>query len=131
MTWRVLKMVVAVATTTSGIATDAQASESRQQPFEQTGTASWYGPGFCGRRTADGSHFNCRAMTAAHNGLMLGTIVQVTDVETNRTCTVRITDRGGFGKYHRIIDLSPAAADCLGMRQRGVATVKLNTLDAQ
>ena len=79
-----------------------------------TGMASWYGPGFHGRRTASGERFNQYAMTAAHKTLPLGSIVKVTNVETNRSIVVRINDRGPYRRGF-IIDLSKGAAKALHM----------------
>ena len=86
--------------------------------FAQCGGASWYGPGFDGKRTASGRTFNQNAMTAAHKSLPFGTEVQVTDQRTGKSVTVTINDRGPFVKG-RIIDLSKAAATELGFRSRG------------
>lgn len=76
-----------------------------------TGIASWYGPGFHGRKTASGERFNQNALTAAHKTLPFGTIVAVT--HKGKTIRVRINDRGPFIKG-RVIDLSKAAARALG-----------------
>jgi rare lipoprotein A len=88
----------------------------------QCGGASWYGPGFDGKRTASGRTFNQNAMTAAHKTLPFGTEVQVTDQRTGKSVTVTINDRGPFHKG-RIIDLSKAAATELGFRNRGTTSV--------
>jgi rare lipoprotein A len=88
----------------------------------EAGIASWYGPGFHGRMTADGSIFDQNAMTAAHPWLPLGSIIEVYCLCTNRAVRVRITDRGPYING-RIIDLSMAAAQRLGMLERGVAVV--------
>jgi rare lipoprotein A (peptidoglycan hydrolase) len=85
-----------------------------------TGRATWYGPGFHGRRTANGEVYDQNAMTAAHRTLPFGTRVRVC---TRRRCvTVRINDRGPFG-YGNVIDLSRAAARRLGTERSGVARV--------
>jgi len=91
------------------------------------GMASWYGPGFHGRRAADGSRFDQHAMTAAHKSLPFGTVVRVTNTRTGKSCLVRITDRGPY-IHGRIIDLSMAAADAIGMRGSGVANVTVEVL---
>ena len=92
--------------------------------FAQCGGASWYGPGFHGKRAASGQIFNQNAMTAAHRTLPFGTKVQVTDQRTGKSVEVTINDRGPFhGK--RIIDLSKAAASALGFQNRGVTSVCL------
>lgn len=98
--------------------------------FEQTGKASWYGPGFHGRKTASGARFNQYALTAAHRTLPLGTEVKVTNLETGRTIMVRINDRGPYVDG-RIIDLSKRAAVELGMEDAGVAPVKVEAIGDQ
>ena len=90
--------------------------------YAQCGGASWYGPGFDGKRAASGQIFNEDAMTAAHRSLPFGTKLRVTDQNTGKTIQVTINDRGPFhGK--RIIDLSKGAANKLGFRNRGTTSV--------
>ena len=93
-----------------------------------TGTASWYGPGFHGRRTANGERFNQNALTAAHRTLRFGTRVKVTNLRNNRSVVVRINDRGPYSGG-RIIDLSAAAAREIGMINSGVARVRIEVLN--
>ena len=90
----------------------------------QSGGASWYGPGFHGRRTASGERFNSRALTAAWS-LPFGSRVRVTNERTGRSVVVRINDRGPF-VGGRVIDLSKAAAQAVGIS--GVGKVKLARL---
>lgn len=92
----------------------------------QVGEASWYGPGFHGRRTASGEVFNANDMTAAHRTLPLPSYVRVTHLASDQSVIVRINDRG---PYHggRIIDLSQAAARRLGIV--GTAMVALEMVD--
>lgn len=92
--------------------------------FTQKGLASWYGPGFRGRRTASGARFNPQALTAAHRSLPFGTRVQVTHVHTGAHVEVTINDRGPFVR-HRVIDVSQAAARRLGLIGAGTAPVTL------
>jgi peptidoglycan lytic transglycosylase len=80
--------------------------------------ASYYGPGFTGRRTASGESFNPAAMTAAHRTLRFGTRVRVTNSRNGRSVVVRINDRGPFVKG-RSIDLSSGAARAIGMSTTG------------
>lgn len=91
------------------------------------GIASWYGPGFHGRTTANGETFNTNRMTAAHKSLPFGTNVRVTNLENGRSVVVRINDRG---PYHgaRVIDLSHAAAVQIEMIQAGTANVEIEVL---
>ncbi len=91
---------------------------------KQTGIASWYGPGFHGRRTANGERFNTRALTAAHKTLPFNTKVEVKNARTGRAVVVRINDRGPFVKG-RVIDLSKKAAEVVGIS--GIARVSLAT----
>jgi rare lipoprotein A len=91
------------------------------------GNASWYGPGFDGRLTANGETFDQQEMTAAHPHLEFGTKVKVTNLQNGRSVIVRINDRGPFIR-DRIIDLSAAAASALNMMSSGVAPVRLTIL---
>ncbi|MFM0483903.1 septal ring lytic transglycosylase RlpA family protein [Paraburkholderia strydomiana] len=92
--------------------------------FLQTGLASWYGKVFHGRRTASGERYNMHALTAAHRTLPLGACVRVTAVGRERSVVVRINDRGPF-VHGRIIDLSYAAAEAIGVNVAGTLPVKL------
>ena len=91
------------------------------------GAASWYGPGFYGRTTANGERFRKGTLTAAHRTLPFGTKVRVTNLSNGRSVVVRINDRGPF-KYHRVIDLAHGAASQLQMMQAGEVPVKLEIL---
>jgi rare lipoprotein A len=92
--------------------------------METEGYASWYGGKFQGRRTANGEIFDTNKLTAAHKSLPFGTKVRVTDLESEKSVIVRINDRGPFVE-NRIIDLSKAAADIIGLTPRGVGRVRL------
>ncbi|MBS3912174.1 MAG: septal ring lytic transglycosylase RlpA family protein [Hydrogenophaga sp.] len=100
----------------------AQASRTGQ-PLAQ-GLASWYGPGFHGRRTASGERFDMHALTAAHKTLPFGAKVRVRSVHNGKEVVVRINDRGPY-KHSRIIDLSLGAISALGLHHRGVTEVVL------
>ncbi len=91
---------------------------------EQVGIASWYGSRFHGRKTANGDVFNQNRMTAAHRTLPLGTKVEVTNVTNGKSVEVRINDRGPYVNG-RVIDLSRAAAVRLGMKDVGLARVRI------
>jgi rare lipoprotein A len=101
------------------------AAEARAVVRPQAGIASWYGPGFHGRTTANGERFNTHALTAAHRTLPFGTKVRVTNRNNGRSVVVRINDRGPY-VGGRVIDLSNASARALGMS--GVAKVSLARL---
>ena len=91
------------------------------------GVASWYGPGFYGRTTANGERFRKGTLTAAHRTLPFGTKVRVTNLSNGRSVVVRINDRGPF-RYHRVIDLAHGAASQLKTMQAGEVTVRLEIL---
>ncbi len=95
--------------------------------FEQRGTASWYGKGFHGRKTANGERFDMRAMTAAHPSLPLDSWVLVRNLRNDKVAVVRINDRG---PYHggRVLDLSYAAAKRLSFVERGATQVEIRRL---
>jgi rare lipoprotein A len=110
---------------------ERRAARRRQTAKSQNGSqaasdglASFYRHG---GRTASGERFNPGALTAAHRTLPFGTRVRVTNVATGQTVMVRVTDRGPF-IHGRVIDLSYAAAESLGMVRRGVAQVKLDVV---
>lgn len=88
----------------------------------QSGRASWYGPGFHGRRTASGEMFNTNALTAAHRSLPFGTRARVVNKRTGKSVVVRINDRGPF-VHGRVIDLSHASARAIGLFGIGSVTV--------
>ena len=96
--------------------------------YRETGVASWYGPGFHGKKTSNGERYDQEAMTAAHKLLPFGTRLRVTNLDNGRVTVVRINDRGPFVGT-RIIDLSKAAARSLNMIGRGTARVQLVALD--
>lgn len=93
----------------------------------QTGVASYYGPGFHGRRTANGETFNMNALTAAHRTLPFGTKLKVTNMNNGQSAIVRVNDRGPY-VGGRVIDLSVAAAKQIGSTHSGTAKVKLEVV---
>ena len=94
----------------------------------ERGVASWYGRKFHGRRTANGERFDMHDMTAAHPTMPLPSRVRVTNLENGRSVVVRVNDRGPF-KSDRILDVSYAAAQELGMIETGTALVEVQTLE--
>ncbi|MEQ8965235.1 MAG: septal ring lytic transglycosylase RlpA family protein [Azospirillaceae bacterium] len=92
--------------------------------YVETGVASWYGPGFAGKQTANGEIFDPNALTAAHPTLQLPSIARVTNLENGRSVEVRINDRGPFAS-DRLIDLSRRAAELLGFKGQGTAVVRV------
>lgn len=95
--------------------------------YDRSGTASWYGSVFHGRRTANGETYDMNALTAAHPTLPMPTIVRVTNLDNGRSVTVRINDRGPFTE-DRIIDLSRAGARELSFENAGLARVRVTVL---
>ena len=88
-----------------------------------TGVASWYGPGFQGRRTASGERFNMHKFTCAHKSLPFGTELEVTHLSNGKSVAVRVNDRGPFVRG-RVLDLSYAAAQKIGLVGSGHAPVR-------
>ncbi|WP_417486630.1 septal ring lytic transglycosylase RlpA family protein [Maricaulis sp.] len=99
----------------------------RNDGYDETGIASWYGPNFHGRPTANGETFDQHAMTAAHTTLPIPSIVEVTNLENGRSVIVRLNDRGPFVD-NRLIDLSRAAATELDYIGTGLAHVRVRYL---
>jgi rare lipoprotein A len=92
--------------------------------YDQTGIASWYGPQFHGKRTANGEYFDQEELTAAHPTLPMPVLVRVTNLENGRSLVVRVNDRGPFVNG-REIDLSRKAAELLGYDRKGTARVRV------
>ena len=95
--------------------------------YRETGMASWYGPKFHNRKTANGQIFDMNAISAAHRTLPMPSLVQVTNLTNGRSLKVLVNDRGPFA-HGRIIDLSRRAAQLLGFERAGVARVLVEIL---
>jgi rare lipoprotein A len=95
--------------------------------YDETGIASWYGPDFHGKYTANGDVFDQNAVTAAHRTLPMPSIVKVTNLENGRSIEVKVNDRGPFA-HGRILDLSKRAAELLGMDMQGTARVRVQVM---
>lgn len=106
------------------LSTLTSCSTWKVREVSQSGIASWYGQKFQGRTTASGEKFDMHQLTAAHPSLPFGTHVRVKNRNNGKSVRVRINDRGPFTKG-RIIDLSFAAAEKIGMIQSGEAPVDL------
>ena len=108
----------------------AQGKATRQPNSRETqkkvirGRASWYGPGFHGKKTASGEIFDQGRLTAAHKTLPLGTKAKVTNLENGNSVEVEINDRGPY-VGDRVIDLSRAAANALGFVESGLTLVRI------
>ena len=98
--------------------------------YVRTGIASWYGPAFHGKRTANGETFDMNALTAAHKTLQLPSRVRVVNLRNGRAISVRVNDRGPFVRG-RIIDLSRRAAQLLGFERQGTTPVRIEILAAE
>ena len=112
----------------------AQGKTARQANSRETlqkrvirGQASWYGPGFHGKKTASGEIFDQGRLTAAHKTLPLGTKAKVTNLENGHSVEVEINDRGPY-VGDRVIDLSRAAANALGFVESGLTLVRIEPL---
>jgi rare lipoprotein A len=95
--------------------------------YSETGIASWYGPGFHGKDTANGETYDQNDLTAAHRTLPMPSAVRVTNLENGRSIVLRINDRGPFARG-RIIDVSRRGAQLLGFEKNGVAKVRVDIL---
>lgn len=96
--------------------------------YDETGIASWYGPGFAGRKTANGEIFDPRLVTAAHKTLPMPVNVRITNLENGRSIVARVNDRGPF-KPSRIIDVSEEGAKLLGFKAKGMTRVRVQFLE--
>jgi rare lipoprotein A len=97
---------------------------TREPKMSEIGHASWYGPGFAGKTTASGEAFDQKEFIAAHRTLPFGSKVRVVNLDNDKSVVVEIKDRGPFVEG-RIIDVSQAAANALGMVQAGLARVRI------
>jgi rare lipoprotein A len=127
--WIILPALVLAAVSCASRSTPVRQPAAAAAILEtREGLASYYGPGFHGKRTASGSPFDMNAMVAAHPTYPFGTIVRVTNLANGRSATVRILDRGPFRGNGVIIDVSRGAADKLGFIREGRTRVRLEVL---
>ncbi|WP_259779820.1 septal ring lytic transglycosylase RlpA family protein [Aestuariispira ectoiniformans] len=98
--------------------------------YVEQGIASWYGPNFHGKRTANGAVFDMNKVSAAHRTLPLPSVVRVTNLENGRSLKVIVNDRGPYA-HSRIIDLSKRAAQLLGYQRKGTALVRVEVLEKE
>jgi rare lipoprotein A len=106
----------------------AHLSEPAKPIKTWVGNASWYGPGFNGRKTANGEHFDSEGLTAAHPNLPFGSIVRVVNTRNGKFELVRINDRGPY-QEGREIDVSYRVARKIGLVHSGVSRVRLELLE--
>lgn len=117
------------------IASPSEGSRALMNPIKlpapsinsQYGMASWYGADFQGMETASGPPFDMNAMTCAHRKLPLGTRIRVTDLMNLRSAVLKVNDRGPF-VGNRVLDVSRAAAKCLGFLGAGLAPVRIEVV---
>ncbi len=129
-------LIAIVAGALSSCAATKEARQARHKKSIETanpdftGIASWYGPGFNGRKTASGERFNMHKLTAAHKTLPFGTVLEITNPENNKSITVKVNDRGPFIKG-RVLDLSYAAAKAIGIlgAGHGVVAARVVTIE--
>ncbi|MBM5782104.1 MAG: septal ring lytic transglycosylase RlpA family protein [Pelagibacterales bacterium] len=101
--------------------------EQENYVFLESGTASWYGEAFQGRKTANGEIYDINKLTAAHPNLPLPSTIRVTNLDNNKTVIVKVNDRGPYhGK--RVLDLSEKASIELGFKDKGTAQIKIELL---
>ncbi len=98
--------------------------------YDETGIASWYGPGFEGKKTANGEIFDPNALTGAHKTLPMPSMVRVTNLENGRSIMLRINDRGPFA-HNRLLDVSRRAAQLLGFEKQGKTKVRVQVLSEE
>ena len=117
-------------TSRAGVGSGFSPGRAPPRGVQQRGKASFYAKRFHGRKTASGERFDMYAMTCAHRTLPFGTRVRVARVDDGRSIVVRVNDRGPYSRG-RIIDLSYAGAQALGMVREGVIPVILTVLDCK
>lgn len=96
--------------------------------YTETGVASWYGPGFHGKMTANGEIFNRNEYTAAHRTLQMPSIIRVTNLNNGRSIILRVNDRGPFA-HDRVLDVSEKAAEVLGFKRAGTTRVRIDVME--
>ena len=128
--WCLLWSLAAVIAVVLVLGRTVESSTPRPRPV-QVGLASWYGPGFHGEETASGEIFDQREMVAAHRTLPLGSVIRVTNLENGRRVTLRVIDRGPYGRNFRkgtIVDVSRGAAGRLRMLRDGIVKVRVEVM---
>ncbi|MBN2779800.1 MAG: septal ring lytic transglycosylase RlpA family protein [Alphaproteobacteria bacterium] len=98
--------------------------------YQAEGMSSWYGAEFAGQKTANGAIFDPAAYTAAHKTLPLPSVIKVTNLDTGKSTYARVNDRGPFTK-NRLVDVSEAVAEEIGMKQSGTARVSIEVMEAE
>ena len=130
-TWLLLGLLAAVIVAVLAAGRSAASAASADSLPLQSGLASWYGPGFHGKETASGEIFDQREMVAAHRTLPLGCVIRVTNLENGRRLTLRVIDRGPYGRNFRngtVVDVSRGAARRLGFIKQGLVRVRIEVI---
>jgi rare lipoprotein A len=129
MAWAAVRWLALMFVIAPGVEAPLVAHPSQPlQPLKiWMGNASWYGPGFNGRKTASGEHYDCEALTAAHPTLPFGSLVRVVEPRSGSYQLVRINDRGPYLEG-RELDVSLHVARKLGLISRGVSRVRLELI---
>jgi rare lipoprotein A len=105
----------------------AQARDTKATGEVKTGIASWYGPNFHGRKTANGEIFDQQKLTCASNHFPLGTWLKITNLRNGKSVVVKVNDRMS-PKVHRVVDLSKAAGAIIGIDKTGIGKVQVENL---
>lgn len=98
--------------------------------LKETGIASWYGPKFHGKQTANGEIFDQEELTAAHRTLQMPSLVRVTNLDNGKSLILRVNDRGPYSRG-RILDVSKRGAELLGFKNKGTAKIRLQVLEEE
>jgi rare lipoprotein A len=123
-----LALALTVAWLTAPARSDEPVADGKAPAHKQSGGASYYGKHFAHKKTASGQPLDPDQKTAASKSLPLGTKAEVTNKENGQKTEVVVTDRGPYAK-DRIIDVTPKAAEALGMKKDGVTEVEVKPLD--
>jgi len=125
----VKKAIVLLLAVVAGYASSVEKADRPLFQLVDKGTmvASWYGPGFHGKQTANGEVYNMNDLTAAHKSLKFGTLLKITNLKNDSSIVVRINDRGPFIRG-RQLDISKAAAEQLEMINNGVIKLKVQEI---
>lgn len=115
---------MAMATASNGV---SGKDEAEKKTDHKTGTASWYGKGFQGKRTANGETFDMNGLTCASNHYPLGTWLKVTNLKNGKTVVVKVNDRM-HPRMKRLIDLSHSSAKLIGIDKTGIGKVRIEDL---
>lgn len=105
------------------------ARDTRAGNVHQVGKASYYSAAFHGKKTASGEHYDPNALTCAHGSLPFGCRIRVINLSNRKSVEVKVNDRGAFDKHGRVVDLSKAAAQEIGMVSSGTAKVQIEVLE--